>query len=82
MSKHISGQHKRAARDALYRALSKFNSGSELATALGLSRQIVHRWIRRGYVSVAGAVQMHNITDLGVTREALRPDIRNWKRYL
>lgn len=69
----------RRARAALERVLVHFKYKlAPMGRALGVSRQIVRRWVARGYVSQPGAQLIHDHAPqwkLKVTREELRPDV-------
>lgn len=47
-----------------------------LSKMLGVSRQTVSTWVRRGYISATKAQEAAEIA--GITREELRPDVLVW----
>lgn len=52
---------------------------SVLARKLGVNRQVIHMWRRRGFVSGPAAACIHTWKLPGMTREALRPDVLDWE---
>lgn len=50
-----------------------------IARRLGVQRQVVYGWNRRGFVSAPAACVIHNWGIPGVTRERLRPDVMDWE---
>lgn len=54
---------------------------SELAKALGLTRQGIDNWIYlSGCPSRQGAIAIEEAFD-GITKESLRPDVTDWENY-
>jgi DNA-binding transcriptional regulator YdaS (Cro superfamily) len=56
-------------------AVEVVGSQGELARQLGIKRQQVTKWVRRGYVPAARCVAIEAATGRRVTCEMLRPDI-------
>jgi hypothetical protein len=56
------------------KALSRYGSQTELAKALGVSRQVVHNWVKRGRVSLEGQLELQHLTGgkIRVERRARR----------
>lgn len=79
MSRRVKGAQRLRAKAALESVLENFNGGADLAHAIGVSRQVVNRWMLRGYVSIPGALRITKI--VRIARAELRPDVANWKRY-
>lgn len=57
------------------------NNKSQFAADLGVTRVAVHNWVRRGFVGKRCALQVDKRSDLPVTKEMLRPDIKIWSCY-
>jgi hypothetical protein len=49
------------------------NIGERIATKVGVSPQVVGRWIERGFISVRGAIALEGVT--GKPKEYFRPDV-------
>ena len=59
--------------------LIKFAGGqSRLARGLGVSRQVVNEWVKRGRISAMMAIEAEKETNGYVTKGELRPDVENW----
>lgn len=63
---------------ALKSAVDYFGSQQAMATALGVSRQQVNAWIKRGYISASKAIEVEKLTDGSIKKRELRPEIAKW----
>lgn len=70
------------AREALEDLLQYYNGNkSQMALGLGVTRVVVHNWLRRGYVGKKCALEIDKRDDLPFTKENLRPDVKVWTHY-
>lgn len=63
---------------ALERVYSHFGTKAEMARRAGMSRNAVSYWFTRGQIGRAAAIKFGKIKDIGMSKESLRPDIKNW----
>ena len=62
----------------LNRLLKWVGSQAQLSKQLGVSRQVVHLWFKRGRISATMATEVERKT-LGLfKRDELRPDVIEW----
>ncbi len=52
---------------------------SELARFLGVSRQSVSEWKKRGRISATAAIEAERLTDGAFKKEDLRPAVTQWR---
>jgi DNA-binding transcriptional regulator YdaS (Cro superfamily) len=62
----------------LDRLLAWVGSRKRLADELGVTRQAVFDWIKRGRISASMAIEVEKRTDGLFTKESLRPDVVKW----
>jgi DNA-binding transcriptional regulator YdaS (Cro superfamily) len=62
----------------LERLIEYAGSKARLAESLGVSRQIVYYWLKRGRISASCALEVERITNGAFTAAELRPDVMNW----
>lgn len=55
----------------------RFNK-SDMAKAFGLSKQGVYQWFVRGRISATSAIEAERLTCGEITKEELRPDVKEW----
>ena len=57
----------------------KFNKSS-IAKAVGVERQTVYNWFRRGRISATAAIKLerHILVEGVITKEQMRPDVAEW----
>lgn len=65
-------------RDGLEKTLVYFGSKTMIAQEIGLSRQAVASWWRRGKVSKIGAKKLEEYDPKYFIKEELRPDVKEW----
>jgi DNA-binding transcriptional regulator YdaS (Cro superfamily) len=65
-------------RNELDRLIAYAGSKARLAESLGVSRQIVYYWLKRGRISASCALEVERITNGAFTAAELRPDVMNW----
>ena len=53
---------------------------SDLAEAVGVERQTVYNWFRRGRISATAALRLehHDKVKGVITKEEMRPDVNEW----
>lgn len=69
-------------REALENLLQYFNGNkAQMASTLGVSRNIVSTWFAKGRIGRKGAVAAGAIKAIPFTKEQLRPDVKNWDAY-
>jgi len=61
-------------KEAVHRAIKSVGGAHGLAKACGVSYQAVYKWRMTG-VSAERAIQIEEVTQGGVTRHELRPDL-------
>jgi DNA-binding transcriptional regulator YdaS (Cro superfamily) len=64
--------------EELNRLIEYAGSKARLAESLGVSRQIVYYWLKRGRISASCALEVERITNGAFTAAELRPDVMNW----
>lgn len=52
---------------------------SELARFLGVTRQSVYEWKKRGRISATAAIQAEKLTNGTFKKEDLRPAVTQWR---
>jgi DNA-binding transcriptional regulator YdaS (Cro superfamily) len=62
----------------LERLIEYAGSKARLAESLGVSRQIVYYWLKRGRISAGCALDVERITNGAFKAAELRPDVVNW----
>ncbi len=67
-------------KDELNRLLAWIGSRKRLADELGITRQAVFDWIKRGRISAVMAVEVEKRTNGMFTKEGLRPDVVKWDK--
>ena len=57
----------------------EFNK-SKMAQAVGVERQTVYNWFRRGRISATAAIKLeqHILVEGVITKEQMRPDVAEW----
>lgn len=65
-------------KEELERLIEYAGSKARLAQALGVSRQIVYYWLKRGRISASCAKDVEFITDGAFKAVELRPDVVSW----
>jgi len=55
-----------------------FGTKAEMARRAGMSRNAVSYWFTRGQIGRAAAIKFGKIKALGMSKENLRPDIKDW----
>ena len=74
--------YKPACRKALNDLLAYFGGNkSQLAAAVGVTRNTVSFWFTRGQIGRSSAMTVHKSKSIPFTREQLRPDIKVWDIY-
>ena len=63
----------------MFKLIVWVGSQSRLAKSLGVERQVVAGWVRRGRVSASAAIKIEQLTDGLFKKEALRPDVVCWE---
>ena len=53
-------------------------SQSRLADGLGVSKQVVQGWVKRGRISAQSAIRVEKETNGFFKKEGLRPDVIEW----
>lgn len=66
-------------REELARLMQWVGSKARLAAQLGVSRQSIHYWIKRGRISATCAIKVDELTDGLFKKEEMRPDVTEWK---
>ena len=53
---------------------------SKMAEAVGVERQTVYNWFRRGRVSATAALRLehHELVEGVISKEQMRPDVTEW----
>jgi DNA-binding transcriptional regulator YdaS (Cro superfamily) len=69
---------KHACLESLEKLLAYFGTKAEMARKANMSRNAVSYWFSRGQLGRLAAVKFARIKALGVTKEDLRPDIKDW----
>ena len=65
-------------RDELARLMLWVGSKKRLAAQLGVSRQAVYYWVKRGRISATHAREVEILTGGLFKKENLRPDVMEW----
>jgi len=65
-------------RSELSRLLAWVGSRTRLADELGVTRQAVYDWVKRGRISAVMAIEVDTKTKGEFKKESLRPDVVNW----
>tara|TARA_B110000211_G_C13901478_1_gene474158 strand:- start:405 stop:647 length:243 start_codon:yes stop_codon:yes gene_type:complete len=65
----------------LLRLVAHFGSQSNLARVLGVTKQAVHLWMKRGRISMPNAIQVEKLLPALFKKEDLRQDVENWSKY-
>ena len=55
----------------------KFNK-TEIAKYCDVQQQTVYLWFRRGRVSALSAIKLEQHEDVTITKEEMRPDVKEW----
>ena len=64
---------------ALGRVWKYYNfNKADLARGLGVSRKSVYQWFNRGRISATAAILVEAATSGEITKEELRPDVKEW----
>ena len=71
---------KQMQKEQLTRLLEWVGSRKRLADELGVTRQAVYEWIKRGRISAVMAIKVDKRTDGLFTKESLRPDVVRWRK--
>lgn len=66
-------------KDALNELIEMYGGQSQLGRTLGLDRQVVNNWVKRGRISATYAIKAEQLTGGTIRKEYLRPDVRNWR---
>lgn len=66
-------------REELANLLNWVGSKARLAAQLGVTRQAVYYWVKRGRISATCAKEVEVLTDGLFTKERLRPDVMEWQ---
>lgn len=53
-------------------------SVKRLADSLGVPYTTAHSWVVRGRISAVMAIQAEKITSGAITKQMLRPDVKEW----
>jgi len=69
---------KAACQQALELVHAHFGTKAEMARKAGMSRNAVSYWFTRGQIGRAAAIKFGKIKALGMSKEDLRPDIKDW----
>ena len=72
-------QIKAQQKEQLYKLTEWVGSQRRLADELGVSKQTVHNWIKRGRISAVCATLVQEKTDGLFKRDDLRPDVIVWR---
>tara|TARA_B110000211_G_scaffold232139_1_gene295161 strand:+ start:397 stop:633 length:237 start_codon:yes stop_codon:yes gene_type:complete len=64
----------------LLRLVDHFGSQYMLAKELGVSKQVVNGWTKRGRISATGARKIDKLLHGVFKKEDLRPDVYNWDK--
>ena len=78
----VNEEHVTQAKSELDRLIAHCGgTQTALAEKLDISRQAVHKWVKRGYISASTAATVAEIAEFksaGFSRESLRPDVAIW----
>lgn len=55
-----------------------FGTKAEMSRRAGMSRNAVSYWFTRGQIGRSAAIKFGKIKALGMAKEDLRPDIKDW----
>lgn len=66
-------------RTELNRLVEHCGNASSLAAQLGISRQTVFYWLKRGRISATYATKVERETKGEFKRQEMRPDVCEWK---
>jgi DNA-binding transcriptional regulator YdaS (Cro superfamily) len=55
----------------------RFNK-AEIARSTGVSVGTVYQWFNRGRISATAAILIEDATDGEITKEEMRPDVKEW----
>ena len=69
---------KKLQKEQLDKLIAWVGSRQRLADELGITRQAVYDWIRRGRISAVMAIEVERRTDGLFTKQSLRPDVVKW----
>jgi hypothetical protein len=69
---------KEACQNALDSVHAHFGSKAEMARKAGMSRNAVSYWFTRGQIGRIAALKFGKMRSIGMTKEDLRPDIKDW----
>lgn len=75
-AKEIKKIHKKE----LAQCIEWFGSAVRLADAVGVSKSAVSQWVKRGKISATAAIDVERVTSGEITKEQLRPDVREWQK--
>lgn len=64
----------------LQKLIDHFGTAYQLAEVLGVHVQTTYQWRRLGRISDVGANMVHNMPELKITRQQLRPDL-DWDKW-
>lgn len=74
----IADQIAQKERDMLDEVIAYFGTKVTLARALGVTRQVVYDWQKRGRISAVKAAELEKLTKGHFKKEDLRPDVTTW----
>ena len=69
---------KKLQREQLFKLLAWVGTQTQLARQLGVSRQVVAGWVKRGRIAAKYATEVERKTGGLFKREDLRPDVFEW----
>lgn len=70
---------KRKQKDALGKLWRYYGfNKADMARALDVTPQSVQDWFKRGRISAVAAIRVQDITGGEITKEEMRPDVKEW----
>lgn len=77
--KSIAQQVAEMEKQTLNELISYLGGPARLAEFLGVTRQIVYYWQKRGRISASAAIDVERLTDGKFKKSALRPAVTQWR---
>lgn len=74
----LAQQIKQQQAQQLIKLVEWFGTQSMMAHKLGVSRQTVNNWLKRGRISATMAIKAEEITKGAFNKQSLRPDVIAW----
>lgn len=69
---------KEQCKEMLHKVFQHFGSKAEMARKAGMSVNAISYWFARGQIGRHGAIKYSRLKDLGLSKEQMRPDVKDW----